>query len=103
QRRDPELLLPRADGVRDPASQRRPARQDGLRRHAPGAGRLTRRPMSLTLHFHPLSSFCHKVLIALYENDTPFTGQTVDLGDPESRAAFEKVWPLAKFPVLVDD
>ena len=28
--------------------------------------------MSLTLHFHPLSSFCHKALIALYENDTPF-------------------------------
>ena len=31
--------------------------------------------MSLTLHFHPLSSFCHKALIALYENGTPFTPQ----------------------------
>ena len=39
--------------------------------------------MSLTLHFHPLSSFCHKVLIALYENDTPFTPQMVDLGEVE--------------------
>ena len=29
--------------------------------------------MSLTLHFHPLASFCWKALIALYENDTPFT------------------------------
>jgi glutathione S-transferase len=29
--------------------------------------------MFLTLHFHPLASYCHKVLIALYENDTPFT------------------------------
>ncbi len=28
--------------------------------------------MSLRLYFHPLSSFCQKVLIALYENDTPF-------------------------------
>ena len=28
--------------------------------------------MSLTLHFHPLASYCHKALIALYENDTPF-------------------------------
>jgi glutathione S-transferase len=28
--------------------------------------------MSLTLMLHPLSSYCHKVLIALYENDTPF-------------------------------
>jgi glutathione S-transferase len=29
--------------------------------------------MSLKLYFHPLSSFCQKVLIALYENDTPMT------------------------------
>jgi glutathione S-transferase len=36
---------------------------------------------SLTLYFHPLSSFCQKVLIALYENDTPFTSQKVDLMD----------------------
>jgi len=34
--------------------------------------------MSLTLHFHPLASFCHKALIALYENATPFTPNLVD-------------------------
>jgi glutathione S-transferase len=28
--------------------------------------------MPLKLYFHPLSSFCQKVLIALYENGTPF-------------------------------
>jgi glutathione S-transferase len=28
--------------------------------------------MTLRLYFHPLSSFSQKVLIALYENDTPF-------------------------------
>jgi hypothetical protein len=28
--------------------------------------------MALTLYFHPLSSFCQKALIALYENDTAF-------------------------------
>jgi glutathione S-transferase len=28
--------------------------------------------MSLKLYFHPLASFCHKALIALYENDIPF-------------------------------
>ena len=28
--------------------------------------------MTLTLYQHPLASFCHKVLIALYENETPF-------------------------------
>src|SRR5688572_18245373 len=59
--------------------------------------------MSLTLHFHPLSSFCHKVLIALYENDTPFTPQIVDLTDAAQRDAFGKLWPIGKFPVLRDD
>ena len=59
--------------------------------------------MSLTLHFHPLSSFCHKVLIALYENGTPFTPKLVDLGDAEQRVAFHALWPVGKFPVLRDD
>src|SRR3954452_8320334 len=59
--------------------------------------------MSLTLHFHPLSSFCHKVLIALYENDTPFTPQIVNLQDEAERAAFQKLWPVGKFPVLRDE
>lgn len=57
----------------------------------------------LTLHFHPLSSYCHKALIALYENGTSFTPLKVDLGDPDSRAAFAALWPIAKFPVLQDD
>src|ERR1043166_7311824 len=59
--------------------------------------------MSLTLHFHPLSSFCHKVLIALYENGTPFTPQLVDFSDAAQRAAFRALWPVGKFPVLRDD
>jgi glutathione S-transferase len=57
----------------------------------------------LTLHFHPLSSFCWKVLIALYENDTPFTPNMVNLGDEAERAALLKLWPVGKFPVLRDD
>jgi glutathione S-transferase len=56
----------------------------------------------LTLFYHPLSSFCWKALIALYENDTPFEKRIVDLGDEADRAAFLKVWPLGKFPVLRD-
>jgi glutathione S-transferase len=59
--------------------------------------------MSLTLYFHPLASFCWKVLIGLYENETPFTPVIVDLGDAEAREAFFAVWPLGKFPVLRDD
>ena len=33
--------------------------------------------MALELHLHPLSSYCWKVLIALYEQETPFTPVTV--------------------------
>jgi glutathione S-transferase len=59
--------------------------------------------MSLTLHFHPLSSFCHKALIALYENDTPFERRVVNLMDPADAAVFKKLWPVGQFPVLQDD
>ena len=59
--------------------------------------------MSLTLHFHPLSSYCHKVLIALYENDTPFEPNNVDLSNPSERAGLLELWPVGKFPVLRDD
>lgn len=59
--------------------------------------------MTLRLYYHPLSSFCQKVLTALYENDVAFEGEIVDLGDPQSRAAFAAVWPLVKFPVLRDE
>ena len=58
--------------------------------------------MSLTLYFHPLSSFCHKVLVALYENSIPFTPHTVDLSDSESSGAFKKIWTIGKFPLLRD-
>jgi glutathione S-transferase len=60
-------------------------------------------PMSLKLYFHPLSSFCQKVLIALYENGTPFEPHIVNLFDEASSAAFKKIWPIGKFPVLRDD
>ena len=59
--------------------------------------------MSLKLYFHPLASFCHKALIALYENGTPFEPVIVDLMDEASSAAFRVVWPMAKMPVLRDE
>jgi len=58
--------------------------------------------MALTLYYHPLSSYCMKALIALYENETPFTPQLVKLMDPAERAEFVKIWPIGKFPVLKD-
>ncbi len=59
--------------------------------------------MPLTLYYHPLSSFCWKALIALYENDTPFTPRMIDLSDGAERAELLKLWPVGKFPVLRDD
>ena len=59
--------------------------------------------MSLTLHFHPLSSYCHKALIALYENDTPFERRIINLIDPAEAAAFKSLWPCGQFPVLHDE
>ena len=58
--------------------------------------------MALTLHFHPLSSFCWKVLTALYENDTPFTPKQLTPGDEAERLALLQLWPIGKFPVLED-
>jgi len=59
--------------------------------------------MTLRLHFHPLSSYCHKVLIALYENETPFEKEIVDFGNEASAAAFRKLAPAGKMPVLCDE
>jgi glutathione S-transferase len=57
--------------------------------------------MSLTLYAHPFSSYCQKVLIALYENDLPFTWRLLG-PDPEIAAEHARLWPLKRMPVLVD-
>jgi len=57
--------------------------------------------MTLKLYAHPFSSYCQKVLIALYENDTPF--EYLALDDPKNGAALEALWPIRKFPVLMDE
>ncbi|PDT84099.1 glutathione S-transferase family protein [Sinorhizobium sp. BJ1] len=58
--------------------------------------------MALTLYIHPLASFCHKVLIALYEAGIPFEAEIVDLMDPKEHARYLEVWPAGKIPVLYD-
>jgi glutathione S-transferase len=59
--------------------------------------------MAYTLLYHPLSSYCMKVLTALYESGTPFTPKSVNLQDEAERAALIKLWPIGKFPVLRDE
>jgi glutathione S-transferase len=58
--------------------------------------------MPLTLYYHPLSSYCQKVLIALYENQTPFEKHFLNLMDAGERAHFRSLWPVGKMPLLVD-
>src|SRR5579864_1528323 len=57
--------------------------------------------MSLKLYAHPLSSYCHKALIALYENGTPFESCMVH--DADSWATLRSLWPVGKMPVLRDE
>jgi len=58
--------------------------------------------VSLILYYHPLASFCHKVLIPLYENGTEFEPRHVDLSSEESSAELRAAWPVGKFPVIKD-
>jgi glutathione S-transferase len=58
--------------------------------------------MTLKLYAHPFSSYCQKVLIALYENDTPFDFRMLAPDDAAATAELEALWPIKKFPVLVD-
>lgn len=58
--------------------------------------------MPLALYGHPFSSYTQKVLIALYENGTPFEFRCLGPDAPEHNAEWLKRWPLQKFPLLVD-
>lgn len=58
--------------------------------------------MSLTLYYHPLSSFCWKVLLALYEGGIPFEKRLINLGAAADKSELEGIWPFAKFPVIRD-
>jgi glutathione S-transferase len=59
--------------------------------------------VSLQFFGHPFSSFTQKALIALWANETPFTYRNVDQADPSVMQELKSLWPLGKFPVLVDD
>ncbi|MBV6824573.1 glutathione S-transferase family protein [Pseudomonas sp. PD9R] len=58
--------------------------------------------MPLTLYYHPLSSYCHKVLIALYEHGVDFERRMIDLSNDADRSELQALWPLCKFPVIRD-
>lgn len=58
--------------------------------------------MSLVLYGHAFSSYTQKVLVALYENDTPFAFRSIGPDTPQHTAEWLRRWPLRKFPLLVD-
>lgn len=55
----------------------------------------------MKLYAHPFSSYCQKVLIALYENGTPFDYRNLE--DPQANAELTALWPMRRFPVLVHE
>jgi glutathione S-transferase len=58
--------------------------------------------MALQLYYHPFSSYCQKALVALYENDVPFERQLVEGPDSAAMQRLAALWPMKRFPVLVD-
>lgn len=57
---------------------------------------------TLALYGHPFSSYTQKVLIALYENETPFEFRCFGPDTPEHTREWLRRWPLRKFPLLLD-
>jgi Glutathione S-transferase len=54
----------------------------------------------MKLYAHPFSSYSQKVLIALYENATPFEYRSLE--DSAANTELASHWPLKRFPILVD-
>lgn len=58
--------------------------------------------MALQLYFHPFSSYCQKALVALYENAIPFEQHEIAGPDSPAMQTLTRLWPMKRFPVLVD-
>ena len=52
---------------------------------------------------HPFSSYCQKVLIALWADDTPFEYRMLDEEHPENMVELKRRWPFGQFPLLIDN
>jgi len=58
--------------------------------------------MPLQLYYHPFSSYSQKALMALYENGTPFEPQVLAGPGAPATQEWARLWPIRRFPVLVD-
>lgn len=54
--------------------------------------------MTLTLYYHPFSSYSWKALLPLYEAGTPFQARITQ--DAETMADLKAHWPIGRFPLL---
>ena len=59
--------------------------------------------MSLEVFSHPFSSYCQKVLIALWADGTDFEYRLLEADHPENFVELKKHSPLGQFPLLIDD
>jgi len=57
--------------------------------------------MTLALYYHPFSSYSQKAVTAFYEKGVAFEARILDGSEP-AQSAFATLWPIGKFPVLVD-
>jgi glutathione S-transferase len=58
--------------------------------------------MTIKFYGHPFSSYCMKALIAFYENDIPFEWRMLSPEHPENGAEMAAMWPIQRFPTIVD-
>ena len=56
----------------------------------------------MKLYAHPFSSYCQKVLTALYENRIPFELRMLSQEHEQNVAEQAALWPLKRMPVLAD-
>jgi glutathione S-transferase len=59
--------------------------------------------VSLQLFAHPFSSYCQKVLIALWANGAEFEYRLLERDHPENFAELKQRSPFGLFPLLIDD
>ena len=53
------------------------------------------------LYYHPLSTYCQKVLVAIHEKGARYKPHIVDLMNPESRDEYRELYPMGKVPLIV--
>ncbi|WP_426238849.1 glutathione S-transferase family protein [Pararhizobium sp. DWP1-1-3] len=58
--------------------------------------------MKPQLFAHPFSSYCQKVLVAIYENGTDFDYRMLSPEETGTVEEWQSIWPIKRFPVLKD-